>query len=185
MSIQTKAWCWNENVERYKARLVAQGYNQKYGIYYDETFCPVVRFESVRTLIALAAKHKFQLNQLDVATAFLNSELKEEIYIHETTRAVWSERKRTFGLWEKHLWFEAVIKMLEWSFRQRPEQNGWSLHYILNSGEEIFIIAVYVDNIILAGKTSERIQKFINAIAEKFDITDMGKLDHFVGIKIN
>ena len=52
--------------------------------------------------------------------------------------------------------------------------------YILNSGGEIFIIAV-----ILAGKTSECIQKFISAVAEKFDITDMGKLHHFVGIKIN
>ena len=57
--------------------------------------------------------------------------------------------------------------------------------YILNSGGETFIIAVYVDDIILAGKTSERIQKFINAIAETFDITDMGKFHHFVGIKIN
>ena len=57
--------------------------------------------------------------------------------------------------------------------------------YILNSGEEIFIIAIYVDDIILAGKTSERIQKFINAIAERYDITDMGKLHHFVGMKIN
>ena len=59
------------NVERYKARLVAQGYNQKYQIDYNETFCPVVRFELVQILIALAAKYKLQLRQLDVATAFL------------------------------------------------------------------------------------------------------------------
>ena len=57
--------------------------------------------------------------------------------------------------------------------------------YIMNAGGEIFIIAVYVDYIILAGKITERIQKFINAIAEKFDITDMGKLHHFFGIKIS
>ena len=57
--------------------------------------------------------------------------------------------------------------------------------YILKSGGEIFIIDVYVDDITLAGKTSERIQKFTNAIAEKFNITDMGKLHHFVGIKIS
>ena len=55
----------------------------------------------------------------------------------------------------------------------------------MNSGGEIFIIAIYVDGFILARKTSERIQKFINAVAEKFDIADMGKLHHFVGIKIN
>ena len=57
--------------------------------------------------------------------------------------------------------------------------------YILNSGEEIFVIAVYVGNTILTGKTSKLIQKFINAIAENFDIIDMGKLHHFVGVKIN
>ena len=57
--------------------------------------------------------------------------------------------------------------------------------YILNSGGKIFIIAVYVDDIILAEKRCERIQKFTNAIADKFDITEMGKLHHLVGIKIN
>ena len=63
--------------------MVTQGYNQKYGIDYNETFCPVVRFESVRTLIALAVKHKLQFHQLDVTTAFLNVELKEEMYMKQ------------------------------------------------------------------------------------------------------
>ena len=71
------------NRERYKARLVAQGFNQKYGIDYDETFCPVVRFESVRTIIALAAQKNLQLRQLDISTAFLNGMLKEEIYMKQ------------------------------------------------------------------------------------------------------
>ena len=57
--------------------------------------------------------------------------------------------------------------------------------YILESGGETFIIAVYVDDIILAGQTSESIQTFIKAIAEKFDVTDMGRLHHFVGMKNN
>ena len=63
------------NVERFKARLVAQGYNQKFGVDYDETFSPVVRFESVRAMIALAAEHNLKLHQIDVTTAFLNGEL--------------------------------------------------------------------------------------------------------------
>ncbi|GAB1600790.1 hypothetical protein Ahia01_000357100 [Argonauta hians] len=65
------------NMEHYKARLVAQGFLQKQGIDYDETFCPVVRFESVRTVIALAAQHDLKLHQLDIATAFLNGNLHE------------------------------------------------------------------------------------------------------------
>ena len=48
------------NVERYKARLVAQGFTQKFGADYDETFCPVVRLESIRTLIALSVQHGLQ-----------------------------------------------------------------------------------------------------------------------------
>ena len=58
-------------IDRHKARLVAQGYSQKYGLDYDETFCPVVRTESVRSVIALAAKKNLLLHQMDVTTAFL------------------------------------------------------------------------------------------------------------------
>ena len=74
------------NVERLKARLVAQGYNQKCRIYCDETFSPVVRFESVRTMIALAAEHSLKLHQTDVRTAFLNGKLKETIYMKQLER---------------------------------------------------------------------------------------------------
>ena len=94
------------NLERYKARLVAQGNNQKYGIDYDETFCTVVRFESVQTLLALAAKYKLQLHQFDVATTFLNGELKEEIYMKKPEEfevkgkehLVGKLKRRIFGL---------------------------------------------------------------------------------------
>ena len=64
-------------VERHKAQLVVQGYTQRYGFDYDETFCPVVRSELVRTVIALAAHSELKLHQMDVTTVFLNGTLKE------------------------------------------------------------------------------------------------------------
>ena len=73
----------NGRINRYKARLVAKGFTQKYGLIYDETFCPVVRFESVRTIIALAAKYELKLHQMDATTAFLNGELKEDIFMKQ------------------------------------------------------------------------------------------------------
>ena len=73
----------NGSVEQYKARLVAQGFTQKFGIDYDETFCPVVRFESVRTVIALAVQNGLKLHHMDAATAFLNYERIEEVYMKQ------------------------------------------------------------------------------------------------------
>jgi len=63
-------------VECYKARLVAQGFSQKLGFDYDETLCAVVRFESVRTVIAIAVQYNLKLHQMNVTTVFLNGNLK-------------------------------------------------------------------------------------------------------------
>ena len=60
-----------------------KGYRQRYGIDYDEVFAPVARFESIRILIALAAQECWSLHHLDVKSAFLNGEIKEEIYVSQ------------------------------------------------------------------------------------------------------
>ena len=73
----------NGSIERYKARLVAQGYSQQEGLDYDETFSPVVRSESVRSVIALAAMNDLRLHQMDITTAFLHGDLEEEVYMKQ------------------------------------------------------------------------------------------------------
>ena len=81
-------------VEQHKARLVVQGFNQKYRVNYDETFCSVVRFESVRIITALAAKYDLKLHQSDITIAFQNGELKEDIYKKKPEGFI-DKRKRT------------------------------------------------------------------------------------------
>ena len=68
------------SVERYKTRLVAKGYSQQYGL---ETFSPVARFESLRTLLELAVQDGLHVHQMDVTTAFLSGKLKEEVYMDQ------------------------------------------------------------------------------------------------------
>jgi len=76
-------------VERFKARLVAKGYAQKYGIDYDETFSPVVRFSSIRLLLAFAVQNDLLIHQTDVETTFLNGKLDEEIYMQQPEKYVY------------------------------------------------------------------------------------------------
>jgi hypothetical protein len=73
----------NRNIERYKVHLVAKGYAQIHDVDYTEMFTPVVKFNSIRTLLALATKHNLEVHQIDVKAMYLNGDLKEEIYIDQ------------------------------------------------------------------------------------------------------
>ena len=69
------------SVERYKARFVAKGFTQTYGIDYQETFTPVAKINSIRVLLSLVVNSNWVLHQLDVKNTFLNVDLEEEVFM--------------------------------------------------------------------------------------------------------
>lgn len=73
----------DESVERYKARFLAKGFLQVEGIDYEETFAPVVRYSSIRTILALAVQMGWKIHQMGAKTTFLNEVVEEEIYMEQ------------------------------------------------------------------------------------------------------
>ena len=177
-------------VERHKARLVTQGYSQRYGQDYDETFSPVVRFESLRTVVALAVQNGLQMHQMDVTTAFLNGELHEEVYMKQPEGfavrgkegLVCRLRKSIYGLKQSpRYWNSALdIHLKKMGFVQTA---GDPCLYMAAEGE-IFLIAVYVDDILLAGKSDEKMTAVKQALSQQFTVKDMGELHYFLGLKV-
>ena len=178
-------------VEHYKARLVTRGYSQRPGIDYQKTFSPVVRFESVRSVIALAVHGNMKLHQMDVKTAFLNGELHEEVFIQQSEEfteqgkehLVCQLKKSIYGLkLSPRCWNIAINDYLKkMNFTQAE---GDPCLYVSRDDGETAIIAVYVNDILIAAKTDKWIAEVKAAIAERFKVKDMGKSHYFLGVKI-
>ena len=179
------------NIERYKARLVAQGFTQKFGVDYDQTFSPVVSFESVRSIIAIAAKNGLKLHQMDVKTAFLNGELKEEIFLKQPEGFVVKGhedyvcklKRSIYGLKQSaRCWnVELDRKLKNMGFSQSKND---PCIYIKEAREGYCIIAVYVDDLIVGGENERNIEHTKKTISDKFEVTDMGPLHYFLGVKV-
>jgi hypothetical protein len=107
------------SLERYKARLVARGFQQEQGRDYDETIAPVVHMTTVRTLLAGASVRHWSVSQLDVQNAFLNGEQREEVYMQPPLGysvpdgMVYHLRRSFYGLKQaSHTWFERFASVV-------------------------------------------------------------------------
>ncbi|KAL5515273.1 hypothetical protein EMCRGX_G000418 [Ephydatia muelleri] len=178
-------------VQRFKARLVAKGFTQKHGIDYDETFSPVVRFTSVRTLLAFAVQNGMMVHQIDVVTAFLNGTLEEEIYMEQPPgyikkgeeHLVCKLKKSIYGLKQSPRCWNMVFNeyMTSLSYEQCAAH---PCVLVRTEGTETTIIAVYVDDLIIIAKNPETMERIKGSLTERFKMKDLGKLHYCLGINI-
>ncbi|GJU60739.1 putative RNA-directed DNA polymerase [Tanacetum coccineum] len=178
------------DIERYKARVVAKGFNQKEGIDYDETFSPVVKMGTVRCLINLAVQQDWKLFQMDVNNAFLYGTLNEEVYMlpppgffKENENKVCKLKKSLYGLKQApRQWNHKLAEVLfEAGFVQ--SKNDHSL-YIKKEGETCLYLLVYVDDLVLTGNSEVEMNRFKEFLSNKFKIKDLGELKYFLGIEV-
>ncbi|KAM1524601.1 hypothetical protein ACFX10_009184 [Malus domestica] len=179
------------NVETYKARLVAKGYRQREGIDYEETFSPVAMIKSIRILLAIAAYHDYEIWQMDVKTAFLNSYVEEELYMTQPEGFVSKSEKTKvcklqrsiYGLKQAsrswNIRFDTEIKTF--GFTQNEDDN---CVYQKVVGDAVVFLVLYVDDILLFGNDTAILSSVKVWLSKTFHMKDLGDASYVLGIKL-
>lgn len=154
-------------IVKHKARLVAKGYAQEYGVDFDEVYAPVTRLETVRLLLALAAKLEWEVHHLDVKTAFLKGDLKEEVYVSQPEGfEISGQEHMVYRLWKAlyglrqapRAWYAKLNASLEsLGFSTSPSEHAV---YTKREGKESIIVAVYVDDLLVTCSKVSMIEEF-------------------------
>jgi hypothetical protein len=182
-------WVWknkereNGEVVRNKSRLVAQGFSQKEGIDYEETFALVARLEAIRILPAFSVAKGFKLHQMDVKSAFLNGVLEEEVYVRQPpgfesekySHRVYKLRKALYGLKQTP---RAWYGRLRGSLLERGFETGKvdQILFLIRQGRNILIVQVYVDDVVFRGLANSLVARFAEDMSREFEMSMMGKL---------
>jgi hypothetical protein len=182
--------CSDGTVDRYKARLVARGFTQEYGVDYEETFALFARLSFVRALLAIAASRHWSLCQMDVKNAFLNGDLSEEVYMQppsglsHPTNKVCRLRQALYGLKQApRAWFakfSATVSRLGYSINSYD-----STLFIRYTNRGTILLLLYVDDMIITRDDIIGIQELKQFLSQHFEMKDLGPLSYFLGLEIS
>jgi hypothetical protein len=178
-------------VTRNKVQLVAKGYSQVEGFYFDETYARVARLESIRILLTYATYHDFKLYQMDVKSAFLNGPIKEDVYVEQPPgfedsdypSHVYKLSKALYGLKQApRAWYECLRDFLI--------TNGFKVGkadptlFTKTIAKDLFVCQIYVDDIIFGSTNKSSCEEFSRIMIQKFEMSMMGELNYFLGFQI-
>ncbi|KAK6131582.1 hypothetical protein DH2020_034596 [Rehmannia glutinosa] len=196
MNIISNKWVFrvkynaNGDVDKFKARLVARGFEQTAGVDFHETFSPVIKPCTIRLIFTLVVTNQWSIQQIDVNNAFLNGDLKETVYmsqpegfadsLHPTY--VCKLQKALYGLKQApRAWFLKLTGFLSSiGFKQSVADS--SLFYESSNGAQMFIL-IYVDDIRSFGGDSKQISSVIQLLNDQFALKTLGEVDYFLGME--
>ena len=179
------------SLDRYKARWVLRGFTQRPGVDYDETFSPVVKPATVRTVLTLAHSRDWPIHQLDVKNAFLHGTLSETVYCSQPTGFgdpalpghVCKLNRSLYGLKQApRAWYSRFASFLL-SLGFSEAKSDTSL-FILHRGTETVYLLLYVDDIVLTASSEQLLHRLIAALKNEFAMKDLGPLHHFLGVAV-
>ncbi|GKA47287.1 zinc finger, CCHC-type containing protein [Tanacetum coccineum] len=179
-------------IEKFKARLVIQGFKQKSGIDYFDTYAPVARISTIRLLIAMASIHNLIIHQMDVKTAFLNGELDEEVYMNQPQGFIMPGNENKVCKLIKSLY---GLKQAPKQWHQKFDEVVLSNGYLLNQADKCVyskfdesgkgvIICLYVDDMLIFGTDQVQVDLTKEFLSSRFSIKDIGEDDVILSIRI-
>lgn len=167
----------------FKARLVACGYSQKYGIDYDQIASPTPDSTLTNLILSYAKTFDYRTRQLDIRTAFLNASLDEELYVKTPPgfgdNGHLKLKKALYGLKQSPLqWYKTISShLLSIGFQCCIADKCL---FMKNN----ILLLVYVDDIILCGPDENQLTKIVKDLEKRFEVTDIGNLKDYLGIEI-
>jgi hypothetical protein len=144
-------------IEKYKARLVAKGYSQQHGVDYNEVFAPVARWDTIRTILALAASKCWNVLQFHVKSTFLHGELSEDVFVEQPLGyhkggkdEVYKLRKALYGLKQApRAWYSKIESyFVQEKFEKCPYEHTL---FVKKCENKVLIVSLYVDDLIYTG----------------------------------
>jgi hypothetical protein len=177
---------------RYKARLVVKGFRQRKGIDFDEIFSPVVKMSSIRVVLSLAASLDLEIEQMDVKTAFLHGDLEEEIYMEQPEGFrvkgkddyVCRLKKSLYGLKQApRQWYKKFESVMEEQGYRKTTSDHCVFVQKFPDGHFI-ILLLYVDDMLIVGMNSSRIDRLKKQLSQSFAMKDLGPAKQILGVRI-
>lgn len=176
------------SIERYKARLVVRGFSQQHGIDYLETFSPVVKFTSIRTILALAAARKMKLKQFDVKTAFLYGDLQESVFMKQPvgydngSGRVCKLLKSLYGLKQSSRCWNKRFTDFITKFDFKPCSADPCV-FVREKFKKMTVLAIYIDDGLIASDDENDIAAVISFLCKEFEMKSFN-VECFLGLQI-
>jgi transposase InsO family protein len=179
------------NIDKFKARLVAQGFTQREGIDYGETFAPVAKFNSIRGLLALVAYHDLELHQMDVVSAYLNGDIDVEIYMKQPQGFIEPGKedfvcrlqKTLYGLKQSgRAWYSKMDDCLAALNFTRLQSDHCV--YKFDNHRVLIVVALYVDDLLIASNSLQHLERFKKGLTRRFNMKDLGEAHFVLGIQV-
>ena len=176
---------------RHKCRLVAQGFTEIPGVDYTETYAPVVKAPSIRTILAISVLLKLHMHNFDVKTAYLYSDVKHKSYIEQPPHFevpgypredwVYELNKALYGRHDSgYLWYGTVRdKLLSLNFKKSYADQ---CVFLLEDQGKYIIVAVYVDDFLVSGKSLDDINWLHEELNKDWEVRTMGPVKRFLGM---